>query len=60
VSGTCPNASFVAGPNTTEATMPWARLHDRAGVTPDLLGEVGWWDTNDLWVWSLYVYCCGR
>ena len=27
----------------------------RAGVTPDLLGEVGWWDTNDLWVWSLYA-----
>ena len=27
----------------------------RAGVTPDLLDEVGWWDTNDLWVWSLYA-----
>ncbi len=26
-----------------------------AGVTPDLLGEVSWWDTNDLWVWSLYA-----
>jgi hypothetical protein len=25
----------------------------RAGVTPDLLGEVRWWDTNDVWVWSL-------
>ena len=27
----------------------------RSGVTPDLLEEVGWWDTNDLWVWSLYA-----
>jgi hypothetical protein len=27
----------------------------RCGVTPDLLEEVGWWDTNDLWVWSLYA-----
>jgi hypothetical protein len=27
----------------------------RAGVTPDLLEEVSWWDTNDLWVWSLYA-----
>jgi hypothetical protein len=27
----------------------------RAGVTPDLLGEVSWWDTNDVWVWSLYA-----
>lgn len=27
----------------------------RAGVTPDLLGEVSWWDTNDLWIWSLYA-----
>ncbi len=27
----------------------------RAGLTPDLLEEVSWWDTNDLWVWSLYA-----
>jgi hypothetical protein len=27
----------------------------RSGITPDLLEEVGWWDTNDLWVWSLYA-----
>jgi hypothetical protein len=27
----------------------------RAGVTPDLLDEVSWWDTNDLWIWSLYA-----
>jgi hypothetical protein len=27
----------------------------RAGLTPDLLGEVCWWDTNELWVWSLYA-----
>jgi hypothetical protein len=27
----------------------------RSGVTPDLLEEVGWWDINDLWVWSLYA-----
>jgi hypothetical protein len=27
----------------------------RSGVTPDLLDEVGWWDTNGLWVWSLYA-----
>jgi hypothetical protein len=27
----------------------------RADVTPDLLDEVSWWDTNDLWIWSLYA-----
>jgi putative PIN family toxin of toxin-antitoxin system len=27
----------------------------RAGMAPDLLDEVSWWDTNDLWVWSLYA-----
>jgi hypothetical protein len=27
----------------------------RAGVRPDLLDEVSWWDTNDLWIWSLYA-----
>jgi len=27
----------------------------RAGIAPDLLDEVSWWDTNDLWVWSLYA-----
>jgi hypothetical protein len=27
----------------------------RAGVTPDLLDEVSWWDTNDLWIWALYA-----
>lgn len=27
----------------------------RAGVTPDLVDEVSWWDTNDLWIWSLYA-----
>jgi hypothetical protein len=27
----------------------------RAGVTPDLLDEVSWWDANDLWTWSFYA-----
>lgn len=27
----------------------------RAGVRPALLDEVMWWDTNDLFVWSLYA-----
>ena len=27
----------------------------RSGITPDVLEEVSWWDTNDLWVWSLYA-----
>jgi len=27
----------------------------RAGVVPDLLDEVNWWHTNDLWVWFLYA-----
>ncbi|MGH8984518.1 MAG: hypothetical protein ACRDY6_11665 [Acidimicrobiia bacterium] len=27
----------------------------RAGLTPNLLDEVSWWDTNDLWIWSLYA-----
>jgi hypothetical protein len=25
----------------------------RAGVDPDLFGEVYWWRTDDLWVWAL-------
>ena len=25
----------------------------RAGVDPGLLDEVGWWRTDDLWVWAL-------
>ena len=25
----------------------------RAGVDPGLLDEVGWWQTDDLWVWAL-------
>jgi hypothetical protein len=27
----------------------------RAGLTPDLLGEVSWWRTNDLWIWSWFA-----
>ena len=27
----------------------------RAGVAPDLLAEVSWWHTNDLWIWSWYA-----
>lgn len=27
----------------------------RAGLRPDLLDEVIWWNTNDLFVWSLYA-----
>ena len=27
----------------------------RAGVEPDLLDEVIWWDSDDLFVWSLYA-----
>ena len=25
----------------------------RAGVDPDLLGEVSWWSTDDFFVWAL-------
>jgi hypothetical protein len=25
----------------------------RAGIDPDLLGEVSWWQTDDLWMWAL-------
>lgn len=25
------------------------------GVEPDLLGEVTWWNRDDLWLWSLYA-----
>jgi hypothetical protein len=25
----------------------------RAGVDPDLLGEISWWQTDDLWMWAL-------
>ncbi len=25
----------------------------RAGVDPDLLGEISWWQTDDLWTWAL-------
>jgi hypothetical protein len=27
----------------------------RAGVEPDLLGEVGWWNTDDFWIYALYA-----
>jgi hypothetical protein len=27
----------------------------RAGVTPDLLDEVSWWNGDDLWIWSCYA-----
>jgi hypothetical protein len=27
----------------------------RAGVTPDLLDDVGWWREMDLWQWALYA-----
>jgi len=27
----------------------------RAGVQPDLLGEVAWWTNDDLWLFSLYA-----
>ncbi len=27
----------------------------RAGVYPDLLGEVGWWHDDDLWVYAFYA-----
>jgi hypothetical protein len=27
----------------------------RAGVEPDLLAEVTWWSTDDLWRWSFYA-----
>ncbi len=27
----------------------------RAGVYPDLLGEVGWWHNDDLWVYAFYA-----
>jgi hypothetical protein len=25
------------------------------GVEPDLLGDVTWWNGDDLWLWSLYA-----
>jgi len=27
----------------------------RAGVQPDLLGEIQWWGTDDLWEYALYA-----
>jgi hypothetical protein len=30
-----------------------AMIH--GGVEPDLLGEVTWWSTDDLWRWSFYA-----
>lgn len=30
-----------------------AMIH--GGVEPDLLGEVAWWRSDDLWLWSLYA-----
>jgi hypothetical protein len=27
----------------------------RAGVQPDLLGEVIWWNSDDLWVFAFYA-----
>jgi hypothetical protein len=27
----------------------------RAGVQPDLLGEIRWWSTDDLWEYALYA-----
>jgi hypothetical protein len=27
----------------------------RAGVRPDLLGEIYWWNTDDLWEYALYA-----
>ena len=30
-----------------------AMIH--GGVEPDLLGEVVWWNSDDLWLWSLYA-----
>ena len=30
-----------------------AMIH--GGVEPDLLGEVTWWNRDDLWLWSLYA-----
>ena len=27
----------------------------RAGVQPDLLGEIYWWNTDDLWEYALYA-----
>jgi hypothetical protein len=27
----------------------------KAGVDPDLLDEVSWWHSDDLWLWSLYA-----
>jgi hypothetical protein len=28
----------------------------RAGVQPDLLGEIYWWNTDDLWEYALYAF----
>lgn len=28
----------------------------RAGLRPDLLGEVVWWSSDDLWVFSFYAF----
>ena len=30
-----------------------AMIH--GGVEPDLLGEITWWKSDDLWLWSLYA-----
>ena len=43
------------------ACAPAAMLH--GGVDPGLLDEIQWWQTDDVWYWSLealvaYVRCC--
>ena len=37
------------------ATTPPASCRRSAGVSPDLLDDVGWWREMDLWRWALYA-----
>jgi hypothetical protein len=42
-----------SGLDLGEIALALEPLHPK--ITPDLLDEVSWWPTNDLWIWSLYA-----
>ena len=50
MSATCPTGPLTPRPNTTRASSPRCST---AVSTPGLLDEVQWWQTDDLWYWSL-------
>ncbi len=46
----CPRLTKAEHHKSKYATRAAAMI--RAGVDPGLLDEVGWWRTDDLWVWA--------